>query len=49
MVTLEHPDLGNSKIVVTIKSAWNLELNGIRLPDAKDVIYSDILVTDSAD
>ncbi|CAD8145894.1 unnamed protein product [Paramecium pentaurelia] len=49
LATLEHPELGNSKIIVTIKSAWNLQLNGIRLPDAKEVIYSDILVTDSAD
>ncbi|CAD8046803.1 unnamed protein product [Paramecium sonneborni] len=48
LATLEHPELGNSKIIVTIKSAWNLQLNGIRLPDAKEVIYSDILVTDSA-
>ncbi|CAD8054081.1 unnamed protein product [Paramecium sonneborni] len=48
LTTLEHPELGNSKIIVTIKSAWNLQLNGIRLPDAKEVIYSDILVTDTA-
>lgn len=48
MLNLENENLGASNILITIKSAWNLNLNGIKLPDAKDVIYSDILVTDNA-
>ncbi|CAD8135600.1 unnamed protein product [Paramecium octaurelia] len=39
---------GNNKVVLTVKSAWNLQLNGITLPDAKDVEYSDVLVNENS-
>ncbi|CAD8043968.1 unnamed protein product [Paramecium primaurelia] len=39
---------GNNKVIITIKSAWNLQLNGITLPDAKDVEYSDVLVNENS-
>lgn len=34
-------------MLLTIKSAWNLKLNDIKMMDAREVAYSDMLVLDN--
>lgn len=38
----------SESIIITVKSVWDLKLNDIQLPNAKDVIFSDILTTDNS-
>ncbi|CAD8127035.1 unnamed protein product [Paramecium sonneborni] len=47
IVSLEN-SRGNNKVILTVKSVWNLQLNGITPPEAKDVEYSDVLVNENS-
>lgn len=38
----------SESIVITVKSVWDLKLTDIQLPNAKDVVFSDILATDNS-
>lgn len=41
--------VNNSNVDVTLDSMWEVFVKGVDLPDAKDVVYADLLVLDQGD
>lgn len=37
-----------AKVILSVRSVWDLKMNGITLPEARDVVFSDILATDDS-